>query len=85
MYTTNLPDAVMIPDIMVAHIERGILSEQAKRDARAWVAARAGAQRDIRDFWKRQMRENVVACRTYGLPECVIIFQYVYQLIEVTW
>ena len=85
MYTTNLPDAVLIPDIMVAHIERGILSAQAKRDARSWVDRHARARRDIRDFWKRQMHENVVACRTYGLPECALIFQYVYRLIEVTW
>lgn len=89
MYTTNLPDDVMIPDMLLVHVERGlqigVLSKQAKDDAEAWVRLNKAAEQDIRDFWVRHIRGNISSCKKYGVPECVEFFGYVYQLIESLW
>ena len=42
MYTTNLPDSVMIPDMLLVHIERGEMSDEARADVRAWVGRSKG-------------------------------------------
>lgn len=85
MYTTNLPDTVMIPDMLLAHIERGKLSDDAKADVRTWVGRSKSFSADARSYWKRQMQENVSACHQYYMPECASIFSYVCEVIEEIW
>ena len=85
MYTTNLPDSVMIPDMLLVHIERGEMSDEARADARAWVGRGKSFGPDVRNYWRRQMQENVVACTRYHMHECVAIFSYVCEFIDELW
>lgn len=85
MYMTNLPDDVMIPDLLLVHVESIELTESAKRDALTWVRAYSTASPDLKDIWRRHIYGNIISCKTYGIPECVRLFTYVYQLIDELW
>lgn len=82
---TNLPDDVMIPDLLLAHVESIELTEHAKSDALIWVRTFSTASQDLKDIWRRHIKGNIVSCQTYGIPECVRLFSYVYQLIDELW
>lgn len=85
MYTTNLPDSVLIPDMLLVHIEQGQLSDSAKDDVLTWVKRSKSFSPEVRAYWRHQMQENVDACRRYYMPECVTIFAYVCEVIDQIW
>ncbi len=93
MYTSNLPDAVMIPDRLIRHVEDLLLrrvsvdelSDQAKRDAESWVVARLASDREVKELWRQQIVVNIDACKKYGIPECIELFTYVCKLIDAKW
>lgn len=92
MFMTNLPDEVMIPDMLLDRIEvllqypiGNTLGEDAKSDALMWVRSSQNISPYLKGFWRRHIRTNIISCKTYGVPECVRFFTYVYQLIEELW
>ena len=85
MYTTNLPDGVVIPDMLVTCVERCIVDDQAKSTFKSWVIANVHASEFMKTYWLKHVRINIDLCRTYGIPECVKLFSYAEELIEVTW
>lgn len=85
MYTTNLPDAVVIPDALLALVERGVLDDHARAVMTEWAQATAQADDFMRGFWRQHVRSNIEQCQCYGIPECVALFSYVGELIEELW
>ena len=58
---------------------------EARADERAWVGRGKSFGPDVRNYWRRQMQENVVACTRYHMHECVAIFSYVCEVIDELW
>lgn len=83
MYTTNLPDGVVIPDALVDYVEDDRLTEDTKRAIRAWVHTDTSAY--LKSYWHRQIDTNIKLCATYGLPECVRFFSYAREQMVITW
>ena len=85
MYVNILPDDVLIPDIMVRHVESGVLGEEARRDIHTWAETNRDLDPQIRGYWLTYLRRNVIACRTYGVPDCAEIFSYMCEVVERVW
>ena len=90
MYTSNLPDGVVIPDDLVELVETMLLearrlTEQNRSDIAIWVRKTTKGSTFIKGYWRKQVQENIVLCKTYGIPEGAELFSYVCTLIEETW
>lgn len=83
MYATNLPDGVVIPDMLVGVVEDEVYTEQAKTTIRAWASG--SHSQFMQDFWHKQMDENISLCSTYGRPICVKLFSYMRQMMDANW
>lgn len=85
MYQANLPDGVIIPDMLIAHVERGVLGSEARRDAEAWAGMHANATESFKNNWQRFTHENVLLCQKYGANAEAELFAYLEQQIGEAW
>lgn len=85
MYQANLPDGVIIPDMLIAHVERGVLDSEARRDAEAWAGTHANATESFKNNWQHFTHENVLLCQKYGANAEAELFAYLEQQIGEAW
>ncbi len=83
MYTTNLPDCVVIPDMLLDLVENDRMDDHAA--VRAWVGETKGASKSLKSFWFKQVDLNISLCKKYGIPECAKFFTYVRSLMDTDW
>lgn len=85
MYTTNLPDCVVIPDMLLELVENDQMDDEAKDTVRAWVDQTKDASQSLQCFWVKQVDLNITLCKKYGIPECVRFFTYVRSEMDAAW
>ena len=85
MYRSNLPDGVVIPDMLVSIVEDGKLDDQAKATIEKWAVVTKDASSFLKGYWQKRIASNITLCERYYIPECAKLFSYVRVVMERTW